>query len=498
MDNRTAANINTLAHFCGVRDVENLDCRSLYSKCRLDRADVMVLFGGSILAGGDILASAIKDSLAACYIIVGGAGHTTETLRTRVREEYPFIETEGLAEAEIFQQYLQKIHGCSADFLETESTNCGNNITNLLHLLKAHQIPCRSIILCQDATMQRRMDATIRRYVADEMTIINYAAYSAEVVCDGERLAFAEDYHGMWNMERYVSLLMGEIPRLTDDANGYGPRGKQFIAHVDVPESVRAAFEDLGKSFGNLVRTADPRFATRVDSRRGSAPNDDKEFRDGFQMLRTAARDVLYLVEAGYSMKNTTTFVGNHYLLSERQRLALARAVASREKTALRKAKELSVADLSGATVHIDGFNTIIGLEVAFSGSVLLRCMDGAIRDLVGLRGTYRLIDKTDLAISAVRKVLVRNGVAKAEFYLDAPVSNSGRLKTRIAELFEDSGVELEFHVITDVDRVLMTKPCVITGDAIILDHCASWYNLMRDAIEAEMGEYPFVDFSDL
>ena len=38
----------------------------------------------------------------------------------------------------------------NADALETQSTNCGNNITYLLEREKIH---CRSIILCQDATM---------------------------------------------------------------------------------------------------------------------------------------------------------------------------------------------------------------------------------------------------------------------------------------------------------------------------------------------------------
>lgn len=40
----------------------------------------MVLFGGSIIAGGDILAEAIQNEVAKKNIIVGGAGHTTETL----------------------------------------------------------------------------------------------------------------------------------------------------------------------------------------------------------------------------------------------------------------------------------------------------------------------------------------------------------------------------------------------------------------------------------
>lgn len=46
----------------------------------------------------------------------------------------------------------------------------------------------------------------------------------------------------MWPIERYFDLLMGEIPRLTDDAEGYGPRGREYIAHVSIPEAVSDGF----------------------------------------------------------------------------------------------------------------------------------------------------------------------------------------------------------------------------------------------------------------
>ncbi len=36
---------------------------------------------------------------------------------------------------------------------------------------------------------------------------------------------------------------MGEVPRLRDDTEGYGPRGRDFIAHVDVPEDVDIAYQ---------------------------------------------------------------------------------------------------------------------------------------------------------------------------------------------------------------------------------------------------------------
>ena len=54
--------------------------------------------------------------------------------------------------------------------------------------------------------------------------------------------------------------------------------------------------------------------------------------------------------------------------------------------------------------------------------------MDGNIRDLAGLRGTYKLIDKTDRAIDLIGQELEKLKVSKAVFYLDKPVSNSGRL----------------------------------------------------------------------
>ena len=86
---RIAKNINTLGHFCGKRDVAELTQEQLLKKYGISQADVFVLFGGSIMCGGDVLAQAMKDHIAKKYVIVGGAGHTTETLRLKMHEEFP-------------------------------------------------------------------------------------------------------------------------------------------------------------------------------------------------------------------------------------------------------------------------------------------------------------------------------------------------------------------------------------------------------------------------
>lgn len=102
MKKRIAECINILGDFLGKRDISSLTTDAIKSKYGIEQADLMVLFGGSIICGGDVFAEAIKNGIAQKYIIVGGAGHTTETLRKKVHTEFPNIETDGLTEAEIF------------------------------------------------------------------------------------------------------------------------------------------------------------------------------------------------------------------------------------------------------------------------------------------------------------------------------------------------------------------------------------------------------------
>ena len=66
----------------------------------------------------------------------------------------------------------------------------------------------------------------------------------------------------MWDVDRYINLLMGEIPRLTDNEQGYGPNGKNFLAHVDIPNRVVTAFEDLKPIYGNHIRKANPKYSS--------------------------------------------------------------------------------------------------------------------------------------------------------------------------------------------------------------------------------------------
>lgn len=228
-------------------------------------------------------------------------------------------------------------------------------------------------------------------------------------------------------------------------------------------------------------------------ARRGFIPTDERDFGEkSLDKLRKAAEEVYFLLCRGYPVTSVTRFIGDHYLLSERQRLALARTVSPKEKIVSRQSRE--VADISGQTLYIDGFNTIIGLEIAYSASMLFHCMDGTIRDLAGLHGTYRLIPQTDMAISALVQTLSELQVQKAMVYLDKPVSNSGRLKQRIYELAGNIDFELEVLIENPVDAILKASSLVASADAIILDECGNWFNLVARVIHDRIGVYDYVD----
>ena len=217
-----------------------------------------------------------------------------------------------------------------------------------------------------------------------------------------------------------------------------------------------------------------------MNAKRGYVPKDEKEFSPAaVETLRVASRHICYLINEGYELKQASTFVGNHYSLSERQRLALARSVATEEQLKLRKGKEKT--EVAGEEVWIDGFNTVITLEVMLSDSLLFDCMDGTIRDLAALRGTYRIIDETRDAARMLFDALEEMKVGTVHILLDEPVSNSGRLKALLADMGEGRRFALDIQILKEVDKALWQKANVISSDSIILDHCISWVNMMRE-----------------
>ena len=232
--------LNTLGDFCALRDVPALEKRALRTRYGFETAELLVLVGGVIPYACEVAAAAWRAGVARRFVTVGGAGHTTPSFRAKMAAGCPALAVEGRAEADILADYLALQYGIEADLRENRSANSGENARFLLELLERAGIPHRSMIVLQDSTMQRRMGATLSPLT--DGVVVNFAPYRARVVARDGALDFEEHLWGLWSTEEYAALLLGEIVRLRDDAAGYGPNGKNFIAHVDVPDSVLAAY----------------------------------------------------------------------------------------------------------------------------------------------------------------------------------------------------------------------------------------------------------------
>jgi hypothetical protein len=212
---------------------------------------------------------------------------------------------------------------------------------------------------------------------------------------------------------------------------------------------------------------------------RGPHPDDARLFGpDALPRLQRAAEEVAWLLDRGYSMATALTAVGNHHQLELRQRVALSRGGCSEAARQARQARALTPEQLTGLELHIDGFNLIIALEVALGGGVLIEGRDGCLRDLAGLRGSYHLVAETETALAHVGQVLTTLSVAEARFYLDAAVSNSGRLRGVILEQAAAWPLSVTAELLPNVDPTLAAWAGVVSADAVILDACRSWANL--------------------
>ena len=220
-------------------------------------------------------------------------------------------------------------------------------------------------------------------------------------------------------------------------------------------------------------------------SKRGFDINDNRWFSEKELIrLKKAHEEIKWLLDRGYKLESIINFVGGRYQFSTRQRDALKRATCSTEHEIIRRSKELQLDEIKDKTLNIDGFNLIINLEVALSGGALIIGDDGLIRDLAGLRGTYKLIDKTDIALDYIFNFLKFIDIESINIYLDSPVSNSGNLKIKIFEYAEKYNLNTSVELVNNADVILEKLNNVVTSDATILDKCISHFNLSKTIID--------------
>jgi hypothetical protein len=231
---------------------------------------------------------------------------------------------------------------------------------------------------------------------------------------------------------------------------------------------------------------------------RGPHPQDHELFAESKRpLLLTSVDDLSWLLERGYPVDAALKLVGERYRLKQRQRAAVAHSACSQQTVQLRQQKLVDLAQ-AGGPIAIDGFNLLITIETALSGGLLLIGRDGCYRDLASVWGSYRKIEETTAAIAVIRDHLHAAGVAEVRWFLDRPVSNSGRLKTLIGEALAP-GNQWQIELVDNPDPILAEyQGPVVSSDSWILDRCRTWINLAAEIIDQAVPDAWRLDLRDL
>lgn len=272
------SDINLLSHF--LSDLSTDPSTPSY------KTDTIVVCASSVLHGAETIFHRLADAslVAKTLVLCGGVGHSTQLIWDAVARhpEYSVLtdEVQGKPEARVLEMILNRFfdisgitaRGCRV-LIEDRSTNCGANAAETRRVLEAADglllVP-KEIMIVQDPTMSLRTRASFEKVyedVSDPPKLISFPVFvpmveiSRELRCTQPNVA--QDTRSLvtfqtpevpseqlWNMTRFVELIVGEIPRLRDDESGYGPRGRNFIAHVDVPQQVDQAWQRVRDRFG--------------------------------------------------------------------------------------------------------------------------------------------------------------------------------------------------------------------------------------------------------
>jgi hypothetical protein len=231
---------------------------------------------------------------------------------------------------------------------------------------------------------------------------------------------------------------------------------------------------------------------------RGPHPEDLRLFGPDFwPVLRSATDDLCWLLGRAYAHDSALKLVGDRYGLVARQRIAVSRCACSDADARTRASRQVGPERLVGSAMWIDGYNVLTTIEAALAGGILLAARDGTSRDMASMHGSYRKVAETLPALELLGSMLASLGIAEAVWYLDRPVSNSGRLKRIIEDLAElrhwPWRVELSpnpDHVLVSAGRASQSTPgetgqsiVVASADSVVLDRCGPWFNLARETV---------------
>jgi hypothetical protein len=232
---------------------------------------------------------------------------------------------------------------------------------------------------------------------------------------------------------------------------------------------------------------------------RGPHPEDAKLFgADQLPALRAAVAELSWLLSREYAQPSALKLVGDRHRLDARQRVAVMRCACSDDARAARDFRRVPVEALRGAAVDLDGYNVVTTVEAALGGGVILGARDGTFRDVAAMHGTFRRVEETVPAAERVGATLAAVGAGRCTWFLDSPVSNSGRLRQVLLDVAGAHGWDWAVEVVPDADAAVGRQGAVVaSADSVVLDRCGAWVSLARAVVEERVPDAWVIEYID-
>lgn len=233
---------------------------------------------------------------------------------------------------------------------------------------------------------------------------------------------------------------------------------------------------------------------------RGPHPQDAQDFgADAIAAIRAAVEQYSWLLTRGFAVVSALKLVGDRHALTARQRLAVMRSACSDQSLQGRRASRVYPGAIRGQSLAVDGYNLLITIESALAGGVVLIGRDGTYRDLASIHGTYRKVDETIPALQLVFQTIAQLGPAHVDWYLDRPVSNSGRLKALMEDLLQSvAACPWKIELAESPDRLLAACSGVVaSSDSAVIDQAGRWFGLAEQVITEHAPLAWLIDLRD-
>jgi hypothetical protein len=207
--------------------------------------------------------------------------------------------------------------------------------------------------------------------------------------------------------------------------------------------------------------------------------------------FKDALTDYYYLLNKNYPEKETLKLVGDRFRLTGVQRSILFRGITSKVKALKRKAKLISLENLRGKILYIDGYNVLFTIMNYLLGKVTFIGNDNILRDSGGTYG--KIENETTFFQSAnlLMDFIHKNAFQQITIYLDSPVSNSSSHLNELVKIIPQKKIKGHIHLIRSVDHQLkqINDAVIATSDSEIIDHTTSKIiDLARGALETSYG----------